>query len=66
MEQFLQQLINIIFGYLYGDIAFNQIVDSIKLAAKNSAMHLSDAECVNIRNYIGEKLQQHAINKLRE
>lgn len=66
MEQFLTQLVNIVFGYIYGDIAFNQIDHNIKLAAKNNAMYLSDAECVNIRNYIGQKLQQYATNKLKE
>lgn len=66
MEQFLTQLVNIVFGYIYGDIAFNQIDINIKLAAKNSAMYLSDEECVNIRNYIGQKLQQYATNKLKE
>lgn len=66
MEQFLRQLINIIFGYLYGDIAFNHIADNIKLAAKNSAMYLSDEECLNLRNYIGQKLQKYATNKLKE
>lgn len=66
MEQFLTQLVNIVFGYIYGNIAFNQIDINIKLAAKNSAMYLSDEECVNIRNYIGQKLQQYATNKLKE
>ena len=66
MEQFLTQLVNIVFGYIYGNIAFNQIDFNIKLAAKNSAIYLSDEECVNIRNYIGQKLQQYATNKLKE
>lgn len=66
MEQFLRQLIDIIFGYLYGDIAFNNIVDNIKLAAKNSAMYISDEECLSIKNYIGQKLQKYATNKLKE
>ena len=66
MEQFLQQLIDVIVAYLYGDIAFNHIADNIKLAAKNSAMYLSDEECLNIRNYIGQKLQEYATNKLKE
>lgn len=66
MEQFLTQLVRIVFGYMYGDIAFNQIAINIKLAAKNSAMYLSDEECVNISNYMGQTLQRYATDKLKE